>query len=180
MEPEVHIIEKYFQKLLCCFTMTNIRLKGNKEIDLLAINPKTEEKFHVEARISTSRGFALKEKDTYTSKGRPHKRGLDYFEKEKFNHPIVVGKIHELFGDSNYRKVLIVWNTEDNFAHLPQLAKEKFNIEIWGLRHFLRAFMFKRLTIGSRDDILRTMELVASILQEEKRFVEKLAPLIEK
>jgi hypothetical protein len=36
MEPEVHILEKYFQEVLLCFTMTNIQLKGKKEIDLLA------------------------------------------------------------------------------------------------------------------------------------------------
>ncbi|MBS7631680.1 hypothetical protein KEJ47_08980 [Candidatus Bathyarchaeota archaeon] len=168
MEPEVHLIEKYFQEILHCFTMTNVRLKRGKEIDLLAINPMTGEKFHVEARVATSRGFALREKDTYTSQGRPHRRGLDYFAKEKFDHLTVVEKIRELFGSSDYRKVLIVWNTEDNFAHLPQLAKEKYNIEIWGIRHLLREFMKTRITTGSRDDILRTMELVSSILHEEK------------
>jgi hypothetical protein len=41
MEPEVHIIEKYFQEVLYCFTMTNIRCKGGKEIDVLAVNPTT-------------------------------------------------------------------------------------------------------------------------------------------
>jgi len=39
MEPEVHIIEKYFQEIKHCFNMTNIRLKGKKEIDLLAVSP---------------------------------------------------------------------------------------------------------------------------------------------
>jgi hypothetical protein len=53
MEPEVHIIEKYFQEIKHCFTMTNIKCRGNKEIDLLAINPKTQERFHVEIRIAT-------------------------------------------------------------------------------------------------------------------------------
>jgi hypothetical protein len=44
MEPEVHIIEKYFQEILHCFTMTNVKCEGGKEIDLLAINPITGKK----------------------------------------------------------------------------------------------------------------------------------------
>jgi hypothetical protein len=54
MEPEVHIIEKYFQEVLHCFTMTNIRCKGGKEIDLLAVNPITGKRYHIESRVSTS------------------------------------------------------------------------------------------------------------------------------
>jgi len=168
------LIEKYYQEVLHCFTMTNIRLKKGKEIDLLALNPKTGEKWHVEARVSTARGFALREKDTYTSRGRPHKRGLDYFAREKFDHPVVKEKIRELIGDSRYRRVLAVWNTEDNFVHLPQLAKEKYDIEIWGIRHLLWEFMKEKKTTGSRDDILRTMELVSSIIKEERAFLKKL------
>ena len=79
MEPEVHIIEKYFQLVRHCFTMTNIRCKRGKEIDLLAIDPQTGEKYHVESRVGTAPSFKIREKDTSTSKGRPHKIGLDYF-----------------------------------------------------------------------------------------------------
>ena len=57
MEPEVHIIEKYFQEILHCFTMTNIKCKRGKEVDLLAVNPRTGEKYHVESRIDTSPSF---------------------------------------------------------------------------------------------------------------------------
>ena len=68
MEPEVHIIEKYFQEILHCFTMTNIRCKRGKEIDLLALNPSTKEKYHIEARV-TRTGFKIKKHDTYVRKG---------------------------------------------------------------------------------------------------------------
>ena len=43
MEPEVKIVDRYFQECKNFFTMTNRRVKGNKEIDLLAFNPKTNE-----------------------------------------------------------------------------------------------------------------------------------------
>ena len=158
-EPEVHIIEKYYQEILHCFTMTNIKCKGNKEIDLLAINPRTLEKYHVEARISTARGFALREKDTYTSKGRAHRRGLDYFSKKKFNHSFVTQKIREIFSDSNYRKILVVWSTEDDFKRLADIAKKKYNIELFGLRNIIFELIVRGSYRGSRDDILRTLEL---------------------
>lgn len=62
MEPEVHIIEKYFQEIKRCFTMTNIKCKGGKEIDLLAVVPITLERYYVESRVSTT--FKLREKAT--------------------------------------------------------------------------------------------------------------------
>jgi len=144
--------------------MTNIRLKGNKEIDLLAINPQTGEKFHVESRVTLT-GFKLTRKDTYSqkgkSKGKPHRRGSDFFDKEKFNHDVVVAGIREIFGDANYRKILVVWDVEDE--SVIGVAKEKFGIEVWYMEEILdelREAIFRGKLKGSRDDILRTVELV--------------------
>jgi hypothetical protein len=99
MEPEVHIIEKYFQEVLHCFTMTNVRCKGGKEIDLLAVNPKTGQKYHVESRVSTT--FKLKEEATRKGNGTTHRDGLDYFQKEKFEHPAVLERARNLLGASD-------------------------------------------------------------------------------
>lgn len=102
-EPEVHIIEKYFQAVLQCFTMTNIRLKGGKEIDLLAINPRTGEKYHIEARVSTT--LKIKLKDTYTSSGKPHRRCLDYFDREKFSHPTTTRRLWSWDGSRRAHRI---------------------------------------------------------------------------
>jgi len=159
MEPEVHIIEKYFQEVLLCFTMTNIRCKGGKEIDLLAINPKTLEKFHIEARVTVS-GFKIAKIDTYTKKGKrigtAHRIGLDFFNKEKFEHEAIKKKILDVFGEVPYRKILVVWNVEDDSV-IPY-AKETYKIEIWKIQEMLQRF--GKYVSGSRDDVLRTMELV--------------------
>ena len=156
----MHIIEKYFQEILHCFTMTNIRCEGGKEIDLLAVNPKTLEKFHVEARITTSRSFALREKDACTSKEIAYRRGLDYFSKQKFNHPVVRRKIIDIFGDSNYRKILVIWDAKEGFNQLARIAKEKYTIELFGLRPIIFELIVQRGHLGSRDDVIRTLELV--------------------
>jgi hypothetical protein len=128
MEPEVHLIEKYFQIVWGCFTMANVPLRGGKEIDLLAINPITKEKFHVEAMISLSSRLRLK--DTYTPKGRPRRIGLDYFIKEKFFHPTMVEAVNDIFGlEPEHQKVLVVWGFPDkSFSEEARKHGLKFSI----------------------------------------------------
>ena len=172
MEPEVHIIEKYFQEVLKCFTMTNIKCKRGKEIDLLAINPKTLKKYHVEARVGTSPSFKIRTKDTYTSKGRPHKRGLDYFDKEKFRHKAVVSTIQDIFGNVDYKKILVVWEVEND--SIIGYGKKNYGIYIWFVTDIIEKLderIYKGLIRGSRDDVLRTIELITRV-GEQKRIVK--------
>jgi len=79
--------------------MTNIQLKGKKEIDLLAVNPVLNQYYHIESRVSTT--FKLREKATYTKDGRCHRNGLDYFRKEKFEHSTVKQRILKCLETSN-------------------------------------------------------------------------------
>ena len=146
--------------------MTNIRCKRGKEIDLLAVNPKTGEKYHVESSVRTSPSFRIREKDTYTSKGRPRKIGLDYFAKKKFDHPVVTEKILELFRDSNYQKVLVVWEVDD--YHLISIAEKKFKYKLWFIGDILDSLIDKGSIRGSRDDVLRTIELLSKMKKHEK------------
>lgn len=157
------MIEKYFHEVLRCFTMTNIRLKGGKEIDLLAVNPRTGEKWHVEARVSTT--FKLRVESTKTKNGRSHKDGLDYFYEEKFNHPTVKEAVKKIFGSGDYKKVIVVWGVKENkvFAKAKNLG-----IEIWLIADLIKELkeqIEKGQIKGSRDDILRTIELVIKGLQ---------------
>jgi len=157
MEPEVHIIEKYFQEILRCFTMANIRCKNKKEIDLLAVNPQSGDKYHVEARISTSRAFALRSKDPLERK-HSYKRGLDYFIKEKFNHPAVVKKIKELFGNDSYSKVLVVFHVDTR--RFDAWDADEVGVKIWFITDLIETLMQQQNARGCRDEILRTLELM--------------------
>src|SRR4030065_2426889 len=107
VEPEVHIVERYMQLVKKCFTMTNIMLEGGKEIDLLALNPASGEKYHIEVRVCIGRGFRLRMIDTQTKSGRKHRRGMDTLNEIKFTPPTVGKAITEIFGSSAYRKVLV-------------------------------------------------------------------------
>jgi hypothetical protein len=149
METEVHIVEKYLQEIKGCFTMTNILLKGRKEIDLLAINPLTGERYHVEVSI-------------WTTEKVPESWLSDDFEKKKFENPLVKHKICELFGNAPYSKALVVWDVKDN--KVAGAAKKQFGIDIWFIRDViqeLKQAISNGKIKGSRDDILRVLELVA-------------------
>jgi hypothetical protein len=142
--------------------MTNIRCKGGKEIDLLAMNPMTMQRYHIESRISTT--FKLKLEATYTKDGRCHKNGLDYFKKDKFEHPLVKEKINEIFGETEYSKVLVVWNVED--ISLLDVARKQYGFEIWFIDDLINEILVKGNLKGSRDDVLRLIELISILLKE--------------
>lgn len=134
-------------------------------------------KYHVEARIGTSPSFKIREKDTYTSKGKPHKIGLDYFAKEKFDHTSVKNKISEILGTNSYRKVLVVWNVKD--MSLLDIAPKKYGFEIWFIDDLINELLVKGNLKGSRDDVLRVIELI-SILQREAVRISRLGGRVTK
>jgi hypothetical protein len=159
LEPEVHIVDRYMQLVRKCFTMTNIMLEGGKEIDLLASNPITGEKYHIEVRVATGKGFRLRLVDTQTKNGRKHRRGLDTLNEIKFAHPTVVNAVREIFGGGAYRKVLVVWDVED--SSVVEQAKSIYNIEIWKISDIMGELMREVKTKPYRNDVLRTIQLIS-------------------
>lgn len=67
------------------------------------------------------------------------------------------------FGNVNYQKILVVWNTED--ISLAGISLEKYGIGICYIDDLINDLLVKGNIKGSRDDILRVIELV-SILQK--------------
>lgn len=161
MEPEVHIVERYMQLVKRCFTMTNVVLEGGKEIDLLAVNSVTNEKFHIEARVAIGKGFRLRLVDTQTRKGQKHKRGLDTLNEIKFVHPTVSSAVKDIFGGAEYKKVLVVWDVEEH--GVIQKAKDIYGIEIWKISDILNELLKEVKTKPYRDDVLRTTQLISKI-----------------
>ena len=124
--------------------MTNIRCKGKREIDLLAIDPKTGQKFHVESTVWTNRKLSLKT--------------LERLVETKFNDPRVKERIREFFGESEYRRWLVV-SPQKVDSQLVEIARNKFGLEIEYIDMMLRMIMTK-LRFGSRDQVLRILEIV--------------------
>ncbi len=163
MEPEVHIVERYMQLVKKCFTMTNIMLESGKEIDLLAVNPISGEKLHVEVRVAIGKGFRLRLIDTQTRNGRKHRRGMDTLNAIKFSHPTIVNAVAEIFGSSDYRKVLVVWDVEDE--SVIEKTKKLYGIEIWRMSDILTELIREVKTKAYRDDVLRTLQLISTAHQ---------------
>jgi hypothetical protein len=139
--------------------MTNIMLEGGKEIDLLAFDPNTGEKFHIEVRVATGKGFRLRLVDTQTKNGRKHRRGLDTLNEIKFAHPTVVSAVKEIFGGCEYRKVLVVWDVED--SSVIEQAKSLYNSEVWKISDIISELMREVKTKPYRNDVLRTIQLIS-------------------
>jgi len=139
--------------------MTNVVLSGGKEIDLVAFNPVSGEKFHIEVRIATGRGFRLRVKDTQTKSGRKHRRGLDTLNAIKFTHPTVVNAMKEIFGCGDYKKVLVVWDVQD--SSVIEQAKDRYHIEVWKISNIISELMREVKSRAYRDDILRTIQLIS-------------------
>jgi len=134
-------------------------LGGGKEIDLLAYNPQTNEKYHIEVRVTTGRGFRLRMRDTQTKKGYKHRRGLDTLNEIKFTPQTVVDSVKEIFGSSEYKKVLVVWDVQD--SEVIEQAKVVYNIEIWKISDILSEIVKEVKTRPYRDDVLRTLQLIS-------------------
>jgi hypothetical protein len=161
LEPEVHIVDRYMQLVKKCFTMTNVVLEGGKEIDILAYNPLTLEKYHIEVRVATGKGFRLRMVDTQTKKGFKHRRGLDTLNESKFVHSIVTDTTKQIFGSSKYRKVLVVWDVEN--AEVVTKAKALYDIEVWKIPDILNEMKKELKTQPFRDDVLRTMQSISKL-----------------
>jgi hypothetical protein len=159
LEPEVHIVDRYMQLVRKCFTMTNVMLEGGKEIDLLAINPMSGEKFHIEVRVTIEKAFKLRVIDTQTKNGRKHRRGLDTLNGIKFTPQTVVNAVEEIFGSSEYKKVLVVWDVEDE--GVIEQAKSIYDIEVWKVSDIMCRLMREVKTKPYRDDVLRTIQLIS-------------------
>jgi CTP synthase (UTP-ammonia lyase) len=140
--------------------MTNVMLEGGKEIDLLAVNPISGEKLHIEVRVTIDKGFRIRLKDTQTKNGRKHRRGVDTLNDIKFAPEIVVNAVKEIFDTSDYKKVLVVWDVEDECV--IEQAKSLYEIEIWKMSNILSELAKEVKTKAYRDDVLRTVQLISS------------------
>jgi hypothetical protein len=112
-------------------------------------------------RVSTGRGFRLRLIDSQTKNGRKHKRGLDTLNEIKFTPQIVVNSVKEILGSSDYKKVLVVWNVQDN--EVIEQAKAVYSIEVWKLSDVMSEMMKGIGTKSYRDDVLRTIQLISKM-----------------
>jgi len=158
METEVRIVDRYLQECRNLFTMTNMRVKGNKEIDILAVDPKTSNVYHVEVCV-LFRPLRLKE-TIHRSNTNRSRDGLDYFLSNKFDHSNVRNGISRILGPNvEPRRILVVGKVKkEEEERIKNIARSN-NLEIMLIGECI--IKLKAVKKGSRDDIVRTIELMS-------------------
>ncbi|RXZ64131.1 hypothetical protein [Pelagerythrobacter rhizovicinus] len=120
METTEKIVEAYVRYVKGWATIPNLRCggQGQKEIDLFAINPVTDERWHIETSVSIASGFSKLTNDFYEEgehkirvKAATARRKLGSFMAEKFGHPAVSAKLAE-YGcqESGLKRAIVTWD----------------------------------------------------------------------
>jgi hypothetical protein len=118
METTEKIVEAYVRYVKGCATIPNIRCDGQREIDLLAIDPVTLARYHIETSVSGSQVYSKltgKPFDPALLKQRVHvakmRRALGYFIEHKFGPQAVTNKLAEYgFKPDAYTKIVATWD----------------------------------------------------------------------
>ena len=161
MEAEVHILEQYFQLVRKWFTMTNLRFRNNKEADLQVLDHRKGRYWHVESRVTEAYHMTLKE--TKTSEGKPHRRGIDYFIKTKFEDPNVVEGIRAITGTRRYGKILVILSVAEREKRQFIREARRHGILVMFMSEIIDELVGADLS-GIRDDVIRTINLAQTAL----------------
>ncbi len=165
METTEKIVEAYVRYVKRWATIPNIKCKKQREIDLLAVDPKNDNRYHIEVGVSISGGFSALTNKPYDPeqlkiRGQQpsQRRTLGFFRDKKFGSPEVIEKLSEYgFRDGQYRKVIVTWGWEDGVESAAKAA----GIELWDFRSLVREI--SESLQGTRtyftDDTLRTLHL---------------------
>jgi hypothetical protein len=167
METTEKIVEAYVRYIKGWATIPNIKCPGQFEIDLIAIDLCSGERYHVECGVSVSGAYSkltdkpfceddLKER----VKKAGQRRTLGYFIDRKFSAPGVLETLKGYgFKEGNYKKVIVSWSWTDSVAK----EAEKRGVVLWRFPDIMSeiADSIKKNRIYYTDDTLRTLHLFA-------------------
>lgn len=167
METTERIVEAYVRYVKGWATIPNLRCDAQKEIDLFAIDPVTDERWHIETSVSISSGFSALTNEPFTPgehkervKAASARRKLGFFLAEKFE-PKAVEERLACFGcaPGKLRRAIVTWEWKDG---VPEAAAAA-GVEVWGLPDMMQQIAEKSRQGRSylSDDILRTIDLFA-------------------
>lgn len=174
METTEKIVEAYVRYIKGWATIPNIKCPGQYEIDLLAIDPKTNHRYHIESGVSISTGFSLltgKKFDEEIFKIPIHKpeqrRTIGFFLERKFKPRHVRQTLSKYgFREGKYKKVIVSWGWTEEAGKLAR----KHKIELWCFPDLLEeiAKSLKKKRIYFTDDTLRTIHLYTLGVEAKK------------
>lgn len=174
METTERIVEAYVRYIKGWATIPNIRCGGQLEIDLLAINPVTLERYHIESGVSISGSYSKLTDKPYSQKelkervkAAGQRRTVGYFIERKFGEKSVKKTLEEFgFRDGNYKKVIVSWG----WTKAAEDRAKAENVVLWDFRILLKeiADKFKDERLYFTDDTLRTLHLFSHAMKLDK------------
>lgn len=177
MNTTEKIVESYFRLCRDCFTMADLKVAGgnNRQIDLLAVNLKTEDQYHVEVSVTHQENWCPTPEDlckNFERKffGTPAKRegkNTDYTLGKNYEKQIREAYVSVGFDPEKIRRIWVCW-TVKNGGNLDEMLQQYFRtrnlsgngIEVMSFRdEILPELQEKVATANYEDDALRTLSL---------------------
>lgn len=174
METTERIVEAYVRYVKGWATIPNIKCGGQKEIDLFAIDPKTDDRYHIETTVSISQNYrALTSKEfspgdhKVRGKAAGARRTLGFFLKEKFEAPGVQEALANYGGSKPVKKIIVIWEWESGVKE----TAAQHDIELWDFRDLMSeiADLGRHGRTYFGDDTLRTLTLFTKALDSRAR-----------
>ena len=175
METTEKIVEAYVRYVKGWTTIPNLRCDGQFEIDLIAIDPVTLDRFHIETSVSGSQSFSkltAKEFSVEKHKQRVQKAGqrrtVGFFVERKFGQPQIAAKLSEYgFTIDNSHKIVVTWDWTPEAEEAASAA----GIELWSFQSIMAeiANSIRHQRAYFTDDTLRTINLFVRAMQGLRR-----------
>jgi hypothetical protein len=156
-------------------TIPNLKCEGQKEIDLFAIDPVTDERWHIETSVSISSGFSALTNGPFEPGEHKHRvkaatarRKLGFFIQEKFLPAAVEQRLARLgCASGKVRRAIVTWDWKEGVEEAA-LAE---GIELWSLPALMHEIAQKTREgrVYLADDILRTIDLFARGLSAHRK-----------
>ena len=174
-ETTEKIVESYVRYVKGWATISNIKCPDQHEIDLLAIDPKDMERYHIESSVSLpGTGFSKLTNGTFdreqmkvSSKAPTQQRTIGFFIERKSGADGIVQTLAAYgFIPGNYHKIVVTWDCE---PEAKETAKQN-GIEVWEFPDLLDEIV---AMVGHgrqyvMDDTLRTLQMLVYAQRRSK------------
>jgi hypothetical protein len=187
MNTTEKIVESYFRLCIGCFTMAAMKIinGNNRQIDLLAVNLKTNEQYHVEVSVTHQENWCPTPEELFPEFdkkyfGAPTKRegeNTDYATGKTYEKQIY--KTYESVGlnPKTIKRIWVCWilvNADNINNQIAQYCKKKSlkktSIEILSFRDVIIPTLMKKVaTSNYEDDVLRTLSLLQQFEKQQKK-----------
>ncbi|NNM85806.1 MAG: hypothetical protein HKL96_08650 [Phycisphaerales bacterium] len=187
MNAAEQIVDQYLQLCLRCFTIADVKVVrgNNRQLDLLAINPKQNTQYHIEVSVTHDLGFAPDANKLYAEFDRkfrgvpPARDGHKTDHSKGKNYLANIEQTYKQAGlePSKIKRVYCCWFAKEGAGSIDTERYFKdtgLKIEIWSLRDDILPDLLETIGTTNYDHpILRTLSLLKQHNKQNKKTREQ-------